>query len=185
MEYDDMKRWYAIHTHSRQESRADSNLRAWGVETFTPTLKEQRRHPYTNEPVFVIKPAFPRYIFARFTAAKLLHKIWFTRGIHSVVSFGDTPSIVDDEVIEFIKSQAGEDGHITLTDELRIGDEVTITAGPLKGLMGVFDKKVKGDDRVIILLKAVNYRPRIVLQRDIIEKVRPQTNRRSGDARHA
>lgn len=176
MEYDFNKCWYAIHTHPRQEVRAESNLCAWGVETFAPTLKEQRRHPYTNKPVFVIKPMFPRYIFARFTAAKMLHKVWFTRGIHSVVSFGGTPSIVDDEVIELIKLQVGEDGHITLTDELRIGDEVTITAGPLRGLMGVFDRKAKGDDRIIILLKTVNYGPRIVAQKDIIAKVSPQTN---------
>jgi transcriptional antiterminator RfaH len=174
MEYDDVKRWYVIHTHPRQEARAESNLRAWGVETFKPTLKQRRRQPYTNKPFYVVKPMFPRYIFARFGAAKILHKVSFTRGVHSVVSFGDGPTTIEDEVIDFIKSQAGQDGHVTLTDRLSVGDEVTITAGPLKGLMGVFDKKLKEDDRIIVLLKTVSYQLRVVVQGDVIEKVRAQ-----------
>ena len=92
-------RWYAIHTKPKQEGRAHSNLRARGVETFTPRVGERRYTPaghVKNE----IKPLFPQYIFARFDASRMLHQVCFTRGIHSVVRFGgDDPTPIDNEII--------------------------------------------------------------------------------------
>ena len=99
----DVPRWYAIHTNSKQEERANSNLRAWGVETLNPLLKERTVNQYTGKPSYVVKALFPRYIFAQFVARDLLHKVCFTRGVYNVVSFGDHPSPVDDEIIDYIQ----------------------------------------------------------------------------------
>src|SRR5689334_16613864 len=84
----DTSQWYVVHTNPKQEERADSNLRAWGVETLHPKLKTRRFNEFTGAPTVTTKPLFPRYIFAKFNAREQLAKISFTRGVHYVVSFG-------------------------------------------------------------------------------------------------
>ena len=32
--------WYAVYTKPKEEERAESNLRAWGVKTLMPKFKE-------------------------------------------------------------------------------------------------------------------------------------------------
>lgn len=162
--------WFVIHTHPKQEIRADNNLRAWNVETFTPKLKERILNQWTKETSFLIKPLFPRYIFARFKLNDLYHKIRFTRGIHSLISFGDEPTPVDDEIITLIKSRIEDDGYIRLFDSIEPGDEVIVTGGPLKGLSGIFERETKDQDRVRILLKAINYQAHVYIDKDLIEK---------------
>lgn len=90
------------------------NLRAWGVETFNPQLLETQRNIYTGAPVKVIKNLFPRYLFAKFKASELMHKVSYTRGVNSVVNFGGEAVAIDDEIITIIKSQVGEDNFIRI-----------------------------------------------------------------------
>ena len=82
---EDTSRWYVVHTKSRQEERANSNLQAWGVETLNPKVKTRRYNQFIGTPLHISQPLFPRYIFARFNADKQLSKIWFTRGVQNVV----------------------------------------------------------------------------------------------------
>lgn len=167
----DIQRWYAIHTHPRQEERATKNLAGWKVESFYPQIKV--RASKTSRSVcknFIIKPLFPRYVFARFQAGILLHKVWYTRGVHSVVSFGNSPTSVDDEIIAMIKLQVADDGYVRLNDDLVPGQRVLINEGPFKNLMGVLERKLKGEDRVMILLTTVNYQSHIVVNKELVAK---------------
>jgi transcriptional antiterminator RfaH len=170
-EPDYIPRWYAIYTHPRQEDRAESNLRAWGVETFNPKVKESRRNPYTHAPIQVIKNLFPRYFFARFEAGEMLRKICFTRGVQSVVSFGNGPTPIDDKIITVIKSRVGKDNFIKLDEDFKFGDKVTIKDGPLRNFTGVFDREIKNSDRVRILLAAISYEGHVIIEKDLIKKV--------------
>lgn len=162
--------WYAIHTNPKQEERACRNLQAWGVESLSPRLKERRRNQFTGAAVYVSKPLFPRYIFARFNAGSLLHKIGFTRGVHSVVSFNATPIPIDDEIIALIQSRVGTDGFVVIGEALRCGDKVVIKDGPMKDLVGIFERDVRESDRVMILLTNVNYQGRLTIDRDLVKK---------------
>lgn len=156
--------WCAIQTRLRQEDRADNNLRAWQVETFCPKLRTQRRNPFGGRPVVVNEHLFPGYIFARFDARVALRKIAFTRGVKSVVSFGNVPTPVDDAVILLIKSRVnGEpigDGPL-----FQKGGRVRVVDGPLKDLEGIFEREIPGTERVQILLAAVEYQATIVVDR--------------------
>jgi transcriptional antiterminator RfaH len=159
--------WYAIHTHPKQEERAESNLKAWLVETFSPRYRQRRYNQYTSQPSQLIKPLFPRYIFARFVASELLHKVRFTRGVHSVVSFGKEPIPVDDELIQARRS---EDGFIRIGEELKAGDHVMIKAGHFKGFTGIFERSMKDADRVMIMLQTVGYQPHVVVEKEHVMK---------------
>ena len=167
----DTAQWYVIHTKPREEERAENNLRAWKIETLSPKLKERHFNRYTGNPTSLIKPLFPRYIFARFDACKLLHKIYYTRGIHSVVSFGGSPTPVDDEVIRIIKSRIHEDGFVRDADEPKVGDQVVVKTGPFKSFEGIFDCEMKENDRVSILLTTISYQGRILIPKELIEKL--------------
>jgi transcriptional antiterminator RfaH len=166
--HDDEPRWYAIHTKPQEETRAEMNLRAWEVETFAPRIRQLSRHPFAGQQTLVSKPLFSRYIFARFRVEELLHKIWFTRGVHSIVCCGGAPAPIDDEVIALIRSRIGNGGYVRMDDELKRGDSVIVESGPLKNLLGVFQKEMK--QRVMILLSSVNYQGHLVIERQLVKK---------------
>jgi transcriptional antiterminator RfaH len=160
--------WYAIHTQARDEIRAESNLMAWKVETFAPKLKESRyRHGVLFE---MVKPLFPRYIFARFNAEEMLHKVRFTRGVSSVVSFGGSPVPVEDQIIDLIKVQRDEEGFISIGETLKAGDVVRIKDGPLKNMLGIFEYGVKHSDRVMLLLTTINYQSHLMIDRTLVQR---------------
>ena len=166
-------RWYVIHTKPKSEDRADYNLTAWGIEAFNPRIKERRYNQFNGKPTVWSKPLFPRYIFAKFDADKLMNKIYFTRGVQNVVSFGNSPISVEDEHIELIQARVGKDGFVIMDGDLKSGDPVTIECGPFRGLSGVFDRVVKDSDRVMILFATINYQASVSIERSLIRKLDP------------
>jgi transcriptional antiterminator RfaH len=166
-------RWYAVRTRPREEFRAEANLLAWDVETFAPRLRERRVNQFTGLPTFFHKPLFSRYIFARFEAGRLLHKVYYTRGVQSIVSFGNEPIPVEDEAISLIQSRVGEDGFVRLCDELSPGDRVVIKDGSFKGIHGVFNRHLKDSERVMIMLDSINFQAHVTVDRQLVEKARP------------
>lgn len=165
-------RWYAIHTHPKQETRAESNLLAWNVETFVPRYRGRRANQFRTEPIFLVRPLFPRYIFARFDAGDIFHKVRYTRGVHSIVSVGGSPVPLDDELIDMMKARQDENGLIRLSDSIKSGDEVVVGAGNFSGFVGVFERRLKDSGRVMILLKATSYLIRVVVPENNVSKVR-------------
>jgi transcriptional antiterminator RfaH len=167
---DESARWYVLHAHVHQEHRAESNLRARSVETFNPKIKERRINEFTGAATYISKSLFPRYLFARFPAGAFLHKVWFTRGVHSVVSFGDRPTPVEDEIVNLIQARVGIDGFVTLNEEFKPGDKVLIKEGPLSNLSGVFEHELKDSERVMILLTTINYQGRVLIERERLRR---------------
>jgi transcriptional antiterminator RfaH len=155
-------RWYAIHTHPKQEVRAESNLLSWNIETFLPKYKSGRQNQLRMESRYSVKPLFPGYIFARFRAGDMFHKIRYTRGVHSIVSMGNSPVPLDDPIIEMIMSRQDGDGFVTLEDDIKSGDEVVVSGGVFSGFVGVFDRRMRDSERVVILLKTA-YQFRVVV----------------------
>jgi transcriptional antiterminator RfaH len=168
---DDVLRWYVIKTQPKQEVRAECNLRTLGIETFLPKTRERYTNPFTGLLSTVIRPLFPRYMFARFDVNSTLRRACFTRGVHSVVNFGNGPTSVDDEIIELIQLRVGEDGLVKLNNELNAGDPVMIDNGPLRDMVGVFQYDIGGTDRVAILLTAISYQGRVIIGKDLVKKI--------------
>ncbi len=166
----DSPRWYAVHTHVKQEERANENLLSWGVETLHAKMKTRRYNQFTGAPTYLTQPLFPRYLFAKFNAREQLPKIRFTRGVHNVVSFGENPAPVDDDIIDIIRSRIDENGFVKANDELKPGDKVVISAGPLRNLVGIFEREVKGSDRITILLTAIEFQGRLVVERGLVQR---------------
>lgn len=162
-------RWYVIHTHPKQEGRAESNLLFWQVETFVPRYKSRRRSQFRSKPSYTIRPLFPGYIFARLCALDMFHKIRYTRGVREIVSVGHNPVPLDDSVITMIMSRLDGERLVKLEDEIKAGDEVIVSGGAFSGFVGVFDRRMKDSERVVVLLKTA-YQFRVVVPETSVAK---------------
>jgi transcriptional antiterminator RfaH len=149
--------WYAIHTKPCQEERVVDNLMTWSIETVAPWL--ERRRAFGSR-----QPLFPSYVFARFDAARMLHKICFTRGVSYVVSFGGVPATVPEKIIEALRTRMNEQGVVRLTPSFSPGDTVVIQSGPMQNFVGVFEEKLSGSERVRILLTNVAFSARLEVE---------------------
>jgi len=97
--------------------------------------------------------------------------------VHSVVSYGATPALVDNRIISTIQSRVGEDGYIEIGQSLTPGDKVIIEDGPLKDFIGVFERETGDVDRVMILLQTVSYQAHLVIEREILKKIDQSASR--------
>lgn len=164
-----VERWFVIYTKTNEEDRAEKNLAAWGLATFYPRVRKKVVNEFSGKAIFFSRPLFPRYIFARFDAETLLHKVSNTRGVQKVLSIDYAPVPVEDEIIAFMQSKVAEDGFVSLDEPFRRGDEVLIKNGSLKGINGIFDRRMKDKNRVMILLNTINYQASVVVERDLVQ----------------
>lgn len=165
--------WYVVHTHPKQEDRTSSNLNVGGIETLSPKMHLQKPHPYTGKLQKVSKPLFPSYIFARFVYNEQYHNVRYTRGVHSLISFNNKPTPVDDEIVDLVRSNIGPNGFVKAFDELKPGDQVIINEGQFQHLSGVFEREMEDADRVRILLDTVTFQAHVVVDRAIVNRVSP------------
>jgi transcriptional antiterminator RfaH len=140
------------------------NIERLGLEVFLPKIKMTKT--VWGVAQLVIKPLFSGYLFARFAPASYLHLIQYARGVRRVVGNGARPLPVDDEIILAVRSGMDEDGYLHMTPRpLRRGDRVMVQDGPLQGLIGTLDQEMDDRQRVIILLEAIEYQARILIEK--------------------
>ncbi len=146
-----MERWYALYTKPKKEHQVDSLLQEQGIETYLPTVRRKVRRRDRPERVIF----FPSYLFARldFQIVPLSSITWMP-GVQRIVSFGDQPAVVADEIVALLRQRL-EDIEEVGYGRLRQGDRVRITSGPLRDLEAVFDRPVSSAERVRILLDVV------------------------------
>lgn len=148
--------WYAIYTKAGKEEAVAHRLRGIGIEILNPKLKTKKYK--RNKLVETIEPLFPCYLFAEFDKEKYTHLITYTRGVRYIVG-KKNPIVVYDEIIDTIKGEM-EEGDIIVIRPGRFmkGDRVYIREGPLKNFYGIFERKIKGQERVLILLETIHYK---------------------------
>jgi len=151
--------WYAVRTKPRQEAIAEVFLSQANIEVFFPKVAPG-------------KPLFPGYIFSRFDEKTQLRLVKYTKGVSSVVSFGGEPAPVDQAIIDTIESRI-KNGFVQLDPpSFTRGERVEIKEGPLEGIVGIFDSRIRDSDRVIILLEAISRQSRLVVPATLLRKAR-------------
>lgn len=162
-----MNNWYLIYTKPRNEDTVTTKLQDCGFEVFNPKLKE--RKCIRRRLRYVISSLFPCYIFVKMDLRSNYRFVKYTRGIRKIVGTENSPTPVSPWIIESIRSRM-EDGVVAVKPpKLNPGDEVVIKGGPLQGIEAIFEREMKGEERVIIMLKAVNVR--VVADSAFISKV--------------
>ncbi|MEW6118027.1 MAG: transcription termination/antitermination NusG family protein [Nitrospirota bacterium] len=160
--------WYAVYTKQRQEERVEENLSRASLEVFSPKLKRKKLIRGTYEQV--VQPLFPCYIFVRFDMDKHYHMIKYTRGVRGIIGNPGSPWPVGEDIIGIIRSRMNEEGLIVIKPDIRLGDSVEITEGPLKGFIGIFEKEMNDRDRVIVLLNTIEYQARVEIEKEFLRK---------------
>jgi transcriptional antiterminator RfaH len=159
-------RWFVVRTKPRQETRAELNLRGWGLDVLAPKVREPQYRAERGTSYSIV-PLFPSYVFARFDPLAL-SKVRQTRGVHSVVGLGEYATAVDDSIVEHIRSRIQNDGFVRMEDPAP-GDPIRIVSGPLRTFTGIFSER-RGRDRAVILLGLIGTQTPVDVAMDSIRK---------------
>jgi transcriptional antiterminator RfaH len=161
--------WYVVQTKPRNEGRAQYYLEREGIETLSPLMEA-----YTSRrgrSLKTLKPLFPNYIFARFILGRDYPKVRWARGVNKVVGRGREPMPISDVVVNEIKNRIDEDYVVKRAYDLKPHDTVKIKAGPLRDLIGVFDRWMSKEGRIRVLLSLIGYQSSVQLHCSQVEKV--------------
>jgi transcription antitermination factor NusG len=90
-------------------------------------------------------------------------------GVRRLVSFNGCPASIDEQIIDFFIQHADDDGIIRARSNLKTGQEVRITGGPLDGLVGVLQEPPDGKGRVKVLLNLLNRQTNVDVPVQFIE----------------
>jgi len=164
-----MKRWYVIQTKSTKEEEVKSYLSIKGLEIFNPLIETLKgREGRMNKE---LKAFFPNYIFGKFDPEENYSLVKWARGVQRILSFGGILAPVPEEAIELIKKRTDRDGVVRKGYHFHPNELVRIKSGPLRDLLGIFERWVSDGERVRILLNLIGYQPAIELHYTLIEKV--------------
>ena len=147
--------WYVLHSQPRKEEVVLQQLLTRDFTVFYPCLKV---HP-TNPRSRTVKPYFPGYLFVRVALDEVSFSTfrWMPHAI-GLVCFGGVPASVPGSLIDAIRRHLSEVAAAggELLYHLKPGDSIVIQRGPFSGYEGIFDTRLKGGDRVRVLLKMLN-----------------------------
>lgn len=144
--------WYCVHTKPKCEHIAASVLRMHeGMETYCPRIRFQRST--RRGKVWFVEALFPSYFFARFDLARSLRAVKHSQNVLRVVEFGGQPAVIPDETITSLRGEMHDAELREISVGIKVGDTVQLTDGPMRGLTGIVESLLNGEDRVRILLE--------------------------------
>jgi transcriptional antiterminator RfaH len=95
----------------------------------------------------------------------------YSPGVKDFLTFGSRVAEVDENIIDVLRQRCP--GGVAQFDPVNVkpGDTVRINEGPFMGLEAIFEQKLKGSERVAVLLEILGRQTRIVLPSETIAKV--------------
>lgn len=160
-----MEAWFVMNIKPKKEFVVERLFQGSRTRVYIPRwLKDGRPAPF-----------FPGYGFIFFDFPAQFRLVRFMRGVKALLGDGLHPIPLPPALIEEIQSREC-DGFVRFTevyDAARVGDEVEIVDGPLKGMRGIFNKELKDRERVAILLRYVAYQAQVLIKRDKLRRVVP------------
>jgi transcriptional antiterminator RfaH len=159
--------WYAIHTKPAREDWVVANISRMGLEAFSPKINAHRRVWGMEKQIST--PLFPCYVFSRLSYT-CMYSIRYVRGARRIVGIGDTPVPIEEGIIETIRSRSVKSSGQTMVAEIKPGERVMINRGALYGLEGQFLEALSGNERVVVLLKTIEWQARVQVEKSALQK---------------
>jgi transcriptional antiterminator RfaH len=144
-------KWFVVMTKPGKQDEVVKRLSGAGFEVFDPKLK-QYSHKRTQ---YVIRVLFPLYTFVKLDIQKDHRLINYTRGVLRILGVGGVPHPVSDTIVEKISNSCDENGVINAKyteEDIKEGDKVRITSGPLQGIEAVVSGLYNDQQRIEILM---------------------------------
>jgi transcriptional antiterminator RfaH len=164
-----MSNWYLIHSKIRQERVALENLELQGFECFLPLIRAEKLRRGTLQ--VVQEALFPRYLFIRLgtgLASQSWSPIRSTLGVSRLVTFGQTPAKIDQDLIDQLRVKS-ESADVQLR-HFEPGEAVVVTDGPFVGLEAIY-QTADGEGRVMVLLNILSKPVKMRVSPASIQKV--------------
>lgn len=181
---EDKLHWYAMKVFYNKVFEMEDLLEAYGIESyFAETREEQKGHAHSiaasklagddriirrkfiqsGPMIFMRRPIISSLMFFRADSAglALVQDRLFDKAIGKSYGFvyheagSKTPSVIPDKQMEDFRTVTKLGGGITaLSPDIRFGDRVRITEGPLKGTEG-YVKRIGKDRRFLVCIEGV------------------------------
>lgn len=161
-------RWYVVQTQANAEAKAVVHLRRQGFATYFPRYLKRRRHARRVEEVSAA--LFPRYLFVEIdVAAQRWRSIASTIGVSRLVTNGEWPAAVPDEVVDALRRREDAAGYVRLDQppKFRVGDTIRVLEGAFNDCLGIFDG-TPDRERVEILLDLLGRKVRVRINAEAI-----------------
>lgn len=158
--------WFAVQTAPRAEQKAAVHLLRQGFGIYLPRYLKRRRHARRVEQVAA--PFFPGYLFVSIDVTQQRWRsINSTIGVTRLVCNGDMPAIVDDRIVDALKSRESEAGFIEFDQSPRFhpGDKIRVLDGAFTAIAGLYESR-SDRERVTILLDLLGRKVRVTLHQD-------------------
>jgi len=162
-------RWYAIQSKVNREKDVERRLNHIGLEIFLPWMRARRR--VGSRFHWVLAPLFPGYIFCRLDMALSGKAARYSPGVKDFLTFGSRVAEVGEDIIQALRERCPKGVAEIDPVSAKPGDLVRINEGPFSGLEAIFEQKLKGSERVAVLLEILGRETRLVLPSEIIAKV--------------
>ena len=160
--------WYPVQTKLKKEKTVERRLRDLDLEVFLPWVRLRRRVGSRFQRV--LDPLFPGYLFCRldlFVAGKAAR---YAPGVKDFVRFGSRIADVGDEVIGDIRERCPDGVAEIKPRPYRVGEPVLIREGSFSGIEAVFERELRGSDRVTVLLELLGRQTRLILNNEMISR---------------
>lgn len=161
-------RWYVVRTQANAENKAVAHLARQGFATYLPRYLKRRRHARRVD--VVAAPLFPRYLFVEIDmTVQRWRSIYSTIGVSKLVSNGENPAPVPEQVVSLLKSRENTSGFIQLDHrpKFRAGDKIRVLDGVFYDCLGIYDG-MSDRERVGILLDLLGRKVRVLLDAEAI-----------------
>ncbi|MBL6772032.1 MAG: hypothetical protein ISQ28_02370 [Alphaproteobacteria bacterium] len=140
-----MHTWIALTTKRGEEFSASENLSWQDFENFLPHREVTVRH--ARKLLRKKRPLFPGYIFVRLDLQDDdIRALKSTRGIRGIVcSMDATPAVLKQEIMTELIASCDEAGRLLPPNELKRGDRVKVSSGPLHEMVATVEKLASGN----------------------------------------
>ena len=150
------KHWFVVYSKPRKEASAQFHIERRGIEVFAPRMSL----PAYLERKTRLIPLFPNYLFVRIDPVADFHAVLWSPGVSRfITSQGGAPARLDDAIVRFLRDRADADGVIAARPDLKVGEQVEVTGGPLSGLLGIISRPPDAKGRVKVLMRLLNRQP--------------------------
>lgn len=128
--------WYALYTKPRNEKKAAEELQQKGYEVYLPLITTVRQWSDRKKKVQI--PLFNSYLFIHTEYEKHYTDILSVAGVVKFVRIGKETAAIRDEQINYIRTFLTHEADLTVVSQTQfaLGEAVTISEGPFKGMTG-------------------------------------------------
>lgn len=159
--------WFALYTRPRHEKHVASELERRALEYFLPLYDACPRGKRKYHGTY--RPLFPGYVFVHIAPENRLQALQIPGAVR-FVSFNGQPAPLSDSEITLLRQALERNVHAVPHPYLRIGREVEIISGPLKGLRGIV---LRRHNRWSLVVSVDLLRSSIIIDIESIESTPP------------